>query len=270
MKNPTELFKRLVTGAIGISVLVFLVLYPFPVYFSLVVIIITILAAWEYFNILFSEKDFGLKVFGTGLSVSASIGMYAFGHSIFLPLVPAVIFMVFIYALFCHRDITSASGLIGKTVLGVLYIGLFLSYAIGIRTFENGGWWLLFLFSIIWMNDTFAFFAGKGFGRTKLAPVISPNKTMEGAAAGLAGGVITAIVFNTFFLKELSASTTILLAVSLGVLCQLGDLFESMLKRGAGVKDSGSIIPGHGGILDRIDSIIIPLPFFYYYLIIIG
>lgn len=238
-----------------------------PAYFFFFILIITSLASWEYFAIALASEDSGLKALGAGLSVAAPLGMYLLGPEIFLWFVPLIVFVVFLYLLFYHKDIHSAAGLAGKTVLGVIYIGIFLSYIIGIRQIEYGGWQIIFLFSIIWANDTFAYFVGKSLGRIKLAPAISPNKTVEGSIAGLIGGLAAALVFNSFLFKKLDLINAVLLALVLGILCQLGDLFESMLKRSAGVKDSGSIIPGHGGVLDRIDSAIIPLPFFYYYLV---
>lgn len=242
-------------------------MYAPPAYFFLFILIITSLASWEYFAIALAPEDSGLKILGTGLSAAAPIGMYLLGTEVFLWFVPLIVFVIFLYLLFEHKDIHSAAGLAGKTVLGILYIGIFLSYIIGIRQIEYGGWLVIFLFSIIWTNDTFAYFIGKGLGNIKLAPQISPNKTVEGAIGGIIGGLAAALIFNLFLFKRLDLINAILLALVLGILCQLGDLFESMLKRSAGVKDSGSIIPGHGGVLDRIDSAIIPLPFFYYYLV---
>ncbi|MEK7829277.1 MAG: phosphatidate cytidylyltransferase, partial [Deltaproteobacteria bacterium] len=130
-----------------------------------------------------------------------------------------------------------------------------------------GRFWLLFIVCIIAANDTFAYYVGKGFGKHKLSPGISPKKTVEGALGGLIGGVAVALIFNKFFLTHISPKEISMLAVSIGILGQLSDLFESLIKRSAGVKDSGGILPGHGGMLDRIDSLIFPSPFLYYYLI---
>ncbi|OGP32522.1 MAG: hypothetical protein A2073_03355 [Deltaproteobacteria bacterium GWC2_42_11] len=210
--------------------------------------------------------DYRLKTIGAILSASLPFCMYFYGITVFSWLIPFSVFIILAYLLLYHNNISAITGLAGKGVFGIIYTGLFLSYIIGIKTTEQGGWWLLFLFSIIWSNDTFAYLIGKGFGNIKLAPQISPNKTVEGAFAGIIGGILAAIIFNTMVLKKLDLFSAVLLAIMIGILSQLGDLFESMLKRGAGVKDSGSIIPGHGGILDRIDSALIPLPFFYHFL----
>ncbi len=136
-----------------------------------------------------------------------------------------------------------------------------------IRSLENGQWLLLLLFSIVWGNDTFAYYTGRAIGRHKLAPAISPNKTIEGAIGGLAGGILVSFALHRFILSGvIGTADTILIALIMGILGQLGDLIESSLKRSVGAKDSGFVVPGHGGILDRIDSIILPLPFLYYYI----
>jgi len=157
--------------------------------------------------------------------------------------------------------------------LGIVYIAVPLSYLIVLRDLPSGGRWVMFLLTIIWLNDTCAFAAGKTIGRTKLCPEISPKKTVEGAVAGLAGGMLAGYAFNFFFnpgpAGGLPFSVTEILGLSLliGAVGIIGDLAESLLKRSANVKDSGTIIPGHGGVLDRIDSLIFTIPLLYYYLI---
>ena len=116
--------------------------------------------------------------------------------------------------------------------------------------------WFLFALLITWMSDTFAYLVGKTFGRTKLIPRVSPNKTVEGAVGGLAAAGITAVLIVNIFGLPMNSIIAAGLGVALGVLGMMGDLFESQLKRRAGVKDSGNAIPGHGGFLDRIDALI--------------
>ena len=151
---------------------------------------------------------------------------------------------------------------------GIIYIALPFSYLILLRNMENGGRWILLLFTVIWANDTFAMLTGKGFGRHKLSPMISPGKTVEGAVGGLAGGAVAALLYNHFLSMGIGLGSALLLAVVIGVAGIFGDLFESVIKRAAGAKDSGTIIPGHGGMLDRVDSLIFAIPLLYYYLTI--
>jgi len=125
---------------------------------------------------------------------------------------------------------------------------------------------LLFLLVCIWASDTAAYYAGSAFGRRKLAPAISPNKTWLGSAAGILGSIAAALVFRWFAPLQWSFSFVVFSGLLLSVLGQAGDLAESLIKRDAGVKDSGSIIPGHGGILDRMDALLFTVPLFYYVL----
>ncbi len=126
----------------------------------------------------------------------------------------------------------------------------------GSRENSEGLGWFLFALLITWMSDTFAYLVGKTFGRTKLIPRVSPNKTVEGAIGGLAAAGITAALVVNLFGLPMNSLIAVGLGVVLGALGMLGDLFESQLKRRAGVKDSGNAIPGHGGFLDRIDALI--------------
>ncbi len=121
--------------------------------------------------------------------------------------------------------------------------------------------------AIIWLGDTFALFVGKKFGRTRFASQISPKKTNEGAIGGLAAGVLGAVLLQIFLFQGLPLLHVIGLSVLLGIFGQLGDLAESLLKRAAEIKDSSNLIPGHGGVLDRLDSLLFAFPVTYLYLL---
>src|SRR5262249_51407544 len=118
---------------------------------------------------------------------------------------------------------------------------------------------------IVWTNDIFAFVAGKSFGRHKLAAVVSPKKTVEGAVAGFVAGIIAAAAYAYFLVPSLAIVHACIIGALIGIAGQIGDLCESILKRVAQVKDSGTIVPGHGGMLDRIDSLLFGAPTMYYY-----
>lgn len=141
-----------------------------------------------------------------------------------------------------------------------IYLGLSLYYALQLRSLEEGREWTLFLLLVVFATDTSAYLVGRVIGRTPLAPSISPNKTREGAAAGLIGAVAASVLANSLLGLDAIIWQVAALGVIIGALGQLGDLAESRLKRKAGVKDSGWLIPGHGGILDRLDSIVYVLP----------
>jgi phosphatidate cytidylyltransferase len=149
-------------------------------------------------------------------------------------------------------------------------VPFFLSFIWLIRNFDGGGWWILFLLITIWVSDISAYYIGKNFGKHKITPNISPKKSLEGFIAGFIGGVLAAYIFYFLLMPEkyavISGWQLALVSVDVVVAGIVGDLFESLLKRSAGVKDSGNIIPGHGGMLDRIDSILFAAPVLYIYL----
>lgn len=258
--------KRIITGAISIPTFVLLVLYTSVVWFLGLVLLTLLLALWEYYSMTLPSGDKGFKVFGIVLGGWVPLGVWWMGPQVIPWLLTLTVFLLFVYRLFYHPHLASLPSSIGISLLGVTYIGLLPSHLVLIRGLESGEGWVLFLFSVVWGNDAFAYWIGKGLGRHRLSPVVSPCKTIEGAVGGLLGGVFVALLFSHLFLQEVTLQEASLLAISLGVLSQLGDLFESLLKRASGVKDSGGIIPGHGGVLDRIDSAIAPIPFLYYYI----
>ena len=157
-------------------------------------------------------------------------------------------------------------------VWGSFYIGLLYPFVYLIRGDSiwmgeaPGQWWLFFLLGSLWLGDTAAMFFGKMFGKHKLAPIVSPNKTVEGFIGGFIGAVVVAMVFKIFWLNETNAYHLIVISILIGLFGQLGDLVESLWKRSLGIKDSSAIIPGHGGVLDRFDSLLFSAPVLYLYL----
>lgn len=151
----------------------------------------------------------------------------------------------------------------------LIYVGWTLNHLILLRNLDQGFWLVMFLFLIIWSSDTGAYFAGRFMGKNKLAPQVSPNKTIEGSVGGLLLSIIVAIIYN-YYIKLFSLPVVLILALLLSVMGQIGDLIESALKRLVGVKDAGNLIPGHGGILDRFDSTITTAPVFFYLLILLS
>lgn len=150
--------------------------------------------------------------------------------------------------------------------IGIVYICIFLSYLVLIRNRTDGVSWIFFVLIVLWMGDTGAYIVGSLMGRRKLCPRISPNKTVEGALAGLLFSVLAGLLCKYFFLTELTVPHCLILTGGIACMGQLGDLCESIFKRERGVKDSGSLLPGHGGILDRIDSLLFAAPLLYYYI----
>ena len=250
-------------------------LYAAAFWFFAIVVLIICLALFEYYKITIGNDKIFL-VTGTLLGAIVPVIIYLFEYKWFSGYLILAVFLIFTDSLFRHnlpapdrinQGLASVTTRIGAGVLGIIYIAFPISHLILIRDLEQGRFWLLFIVCIIAANDTFAYYVGKGFGKHKLSPGISPKKTVEGALGGLIGGGAVALIFRQIFLAYISLEEISLLAIFIGILGQFSDLFESLIKRSAGVKDSGSILPGHGGMLDRIDSLIFPSPFLYYYLI---
>ncbi len=154
---------------------------------------------------------------------------------------------------------------ISATLLGIIYIGWFFSYLLFIRALNGNGIYLLFLLATVWALDIFAYLVGIGFGKHRLFPSVSPKKSVEGAIGGLIGCLATAGIFGYFAGFDMAHS--LILGAIIGVVAQLSDLVESLIKRDVGVKDSSNLLPGHGGVLDRVDSFILTAPVVYYYLV---
>lgn len=167
-------------------------------------------------------------------------------------------------------------GEIGATLFAASFVGVLFGYLLGLRVlndrsggFETGSDLVLLLFLVVWGGDVAAYYIGSNLGRRPLAPSVSPKKTVEGAIGGIAGALVAAFVARAWFMYRLSVGDCIVLGITLAVVGVLGDLVESMLKRGAGVKDSASFLPGHGGVLDRVDSLLYAAPVLYYYYVFV-
>jgi phosphatidate cytidylyltransferase len=152
---------------------------------------------------------------------------------------------------------------------GILYVGWLLSYLVALRGLDNGRNWVFFALFTTFASDTAAFFVGRALGKRRLAPQISPGKTWEGAIGGVFGAIIVSLFFilPTPLTLHLNWGQAILLGLLVSIFGQLGDLVESLFKRNMGAKDSGRLLPGHGGMLDRMDSIIFAGIVVYYYVI---
>jgi len=169
--------------------------------------------------------------------------------------------------LFRVRSIDTAAREVSFALLAFLYIPFLLMHLVLLRQTPYGVQWLFVMMLIVMTNDSAAYYTGSAFGKHRLYPLVSPKKSIEGAIGGLVGSLGGTLLAKFTFFPQLTFGDAIITALVVGVVGQAGDLFESLLKRSFGVKDSGAIIPGHGGVLDRLDSILFAAPITYYYVL---
>ena len=179
-------------------------------------------------------------------------------------LLTAFLLSIALIFLFRFTDIRQVTAEVGVLAFGILYVPLLLGYLPLLRSGIYGDKWIFLLMFIVMSGDSAAFYLGSCFGKHKLYPAVSPNKSVEGALGGLLGSICGALIAKTLFFPEIGLILCTVTALAVGATGQVGDLFESLLKRSCGVKDSGSMIPGHGGILDRLDSILFAAPVIWF------
>lgn len=270
------LLPRLITAIVGIP-LILTAVYWGGIPFFVMLLGIVFLSLREYFVLVQQGKYSSQPVIGTisGLLLFFSIFLNGTkicalaenqGTSAFITLMLAVLFL---------REMIRSSVQMAIERLSITFFGaFFISWALGhlilIRNLRpNGMWYIYFLFIIIWAIDTGAYIAGKKLGKYRLAEVVSPKKTIEGAVGGILIGMFGAMLFRLIFLKEfITIGESALLGFFIAIVSQFSDLAESILKRDVGVKDSANLLPGHGGMLDRFDSFLFTAPLLYYYLAI--
>jgi phosphatidate cytidylyltransferase len=285
---PPGLILRVLSSLVGIPILLLLVfaeggvgLSALP--FTIAVAICAGVGAGEYFR---AVKLRGFRP-TEGLAYIAIVLLQFAAWSVsrgqlvqFLPALLALLVIATLIHQVLRRDPEPLAN-IGVTFLGVVYVGWLLSYLIFLRSLPGtlqlslfgftlpeaarGAWLVLYVFAVTWMTDTGAYFIGMRFGKTKLAPNLSPKKTVEGAIGGVIAATSMSLLWGMWV--GLPWYHCLILGPILSVLGQVGDLSESAIKRDLGLKDFGGILPGHGGVLDRFDSILFTAPVAYYYLV---
>ena len=266
------MIKRVITAIfLGVGIVAALLLLP-EILIDLLILLIAIFGLFEYGRMFFQQGAMrAIIIFGGGLL--AAVMLFAQNVVVLIPLI--IIGFVFASALLIMRRSASLEGSadkLGVAVLGFLYLGLAMPFWGWIRSMEDGAAFVLLALVPACLCDTFAFAAGKSFGRRKFAPIVSPNKTMEGFVGALLGSLVGAFGVWALLLRWIPVYHIVVLALIVWITSPFGDLIESMLKRSCGVKDSGGAIPGHGGALDRLDALIFtgPAAFAYFVFFVVA
>jgi phosphatidate cytidylyltransferase len=256
--------KRVVTAAVFVPLFYWMVSSAPGWVFVLFVMAVSGVAFWELIRLFegagwptYTRLGIGLGMVVTG---SFALPAGALVPGVFLYGAAAVVLSAPLFT--GDRPLAEPAAL---TLVGLVYVSWFLGHVLALHKRPEGDFLVLFLVAVTWVGETTAYAVGSTIGRHKLAPTVSPRKTVEGAVAQLVASVVAAGAFALWLLPDWSVGRSLGAGALLGVVGQFGDLAESVMKRSVGVKDTGGLIPGHGGVLDRIDGLLFNTPALYYY-----
>ncbi len=260
---------RIISALVLVPLALLVVIYAPPALYLIGIGLIGTACLYEYFGLMRAmaiqvRPLFGYLVFWV-LLVAFRQDRFPMGILLALVMIAA-----FLSAIWRRNPVKERALALIAELFGIFYFALFLYPAIPIRFdfgVKPGLQWTILLLAAIWAGDTVALIFGKWIGKHPFAPVLSPKKTNEGAIAGLLGSIGAGAAIQPLFLADLPMLHVILVSALLGIFGQFGDLAESLLKRAAEIKDSSHLIPGHGGVLDRMDSLLFAIPVLYFYLL---
>jgi len=258
-------FSREITAAIGAPVVIWLIGWSHEYVFDAVIALVAILALIEFVN-LGKHKGYDIPLVLCVVIVVIIMAAFILEHlSVELGVFAALLLIPASYV-FSRKPLEDSLPSSAVAVLATTYVGMLTGSLIRLRNDFPEGWKLVFfLLLVVWLGDSGAYYFGKSFGKHKLSPRISPKKTIEGLIGGIVTSIVAAIVIHLTFFKNFPLHHAIIAGVLLSFAGVVGDLAESMWKRSADVKDSGTLLPGHGGFLDRFDSILFTAPILYCY-----
>ncbi len=283
------MLKRVLTAVVLIPIVVGIVFWAPGWFFAAVLAFLACVTTAEYLDLIkaYGSRPFRapiyffllLSVIASGTLASGASGSKLLPVFFAVTLLFAIAVIVVLIGAMTRENLRDSLPDAAYSLLALPYITLPLVAIISLRSGELGPFVVLYLLLIVWAGDIAAFFVGRSVGRNKLAPRISPNKTWEGTLASVAASIVVGgalaygVVWYRGFFADKAAAVRVaaiaaVAAIPINIAAQLGDLVESMMKRGAGVKDSGSILPGHGGMLDRIDALLFAAPVLWYYALI--
>lgn len=269
---------RLIVGILGAIIAVSLMLFSNSLVFGIIVSVIALIGLTEMYSAFgFFKKNIPLTIFGYlgGIGILFINNTLAYKYlnfsSVFLSdieiVIAAYIILLLVYMVVAHKKTGFAD--ISNCLFATIYVCWFFSYLILLRNLDGGKFLIWIPIIIAWLSDTMAYTFGRLFGKHKLIPEVSPKKTVEGAIGGVIGGVVFMLIYGIVcknaFDKSVNWMNIVLIGGLGAVLSQFGDLAASWIKREQGIKDYGNLLPGHGGVMDRFDSVIIISPFVYYF-----
>ncbi len=281
-----DLKQRVITALVALPIALVLLILG-GVWFSLLILFLVLVGESEFYRIVEMKGVEPMRITGYILSILLVVVAY-FSNEYYLNLILTMaILFIFIMQLY-RRDVKTAISSISSTIVSIVYVAWLISHGILLRNIGNelvskygivlkkitmliqkpdymGLAYVVLVVAVTFLADTAAYFVGKSMGKHKLAPVVSPKKTWEGAIAGVVTAIITAVLTKWIMAIKMDVLYISILGLLLGIFGILGDLSESLLKRDVNIKDSGTIFPGHGGVLDRLDSLMFNVPITYYF-----
>lgn len=273
MAEKSDLIPRFITAVVALPALIALALLAPHWGFFILVLVAGAISIWEFCGITFADEHPPGRIYAVVMGLGLMSILY-FAEYLMVPALIGATVLTFLFYLFFFRDQTRVTHHIGATITAMLYGGLLLVFVAmtGRDLGDAGGLWILMILALVWGSDTGAYFAGNALGSHKLYEAVSPNKSIEGAIGGLLSTIAFAFGFDALFTVlftdtwvSMTPLQVLALAIPANILGQTGDLAESLVKRAHDVDDSGTIIYGHGGILDRIDALFFAAPWVYYF-----
>jgi phosphatidate cytidylyltransferase len=260
---------RLATAAVAIPLLWVVIQTLWPPLFALFILTVVAIGAVEYARMALPDEP-RVRSVTVAAALAVGLGMMAGGPWPGVA-VTAAFLVVLVGPLTVPCDLPEGVRRWTLAWFGVVYVGFLTPHVVLLRDSSHDGWrWVLFTIFVAMGSDSGGYFGGRWFGQRKLFEAVSPSQTVVGALGSVAGAVVTALACRAVFFDRCGVLTTVVLAVVVSALGQCGDLCESALKRAFGAKDSGWIVPGHGGILDRLDSLLLPVVFMYHWVAVTG
>ncbi len=252
-------FKRLIISIIFVPVLYLYIMYLPPEYFLLLLTFFATIGLAEFHTMC---KIKGLMKYSGILWGAVLMFVFFAAEGRFLNILLLAVLTTTGLRLFIKRDARSSISDSSTSVLGLLYVPGLLTFQISLMKAEPA--WIILLYASVWAADSMAYYVGKGIGKRKLYEEMSPNKTVAGAVGSVIGGILGAGLIKAVLMQQITIQQAVLIGAAVGSATVIGDLVESMFKRDAGVKDSGNLLPGHGGILDKLDGVTFAGPVLYW------